>query len=81
VVVRAWQGAEPATTENERTRARFRWLRVVVKVWQGAEPTTTKNEQTRARFRSLWVVVGGSEGVARGWVRAWQGGEVALRLW
>ena len=41
----AWQGTEPATTENERTRARFHWLRVVVKVWQGAEPTTTETSK------------------------------------
>jgi len=63
-VVRAWQGAEPATTENEHAFARFRSLRVVVRAWQGAEPATTENERMRACFRWLWVVV-----------KVWQGAE------
>jgi len=64
VVVTVWQGAEPTTTENKHTDARFHWLWVVVRAWQGTEPTTNENEHTGVRILQCRCVPSGTVSIS-----------------
>ena len=58
-MVRAWQGEEPATTENEQTRARFQLLRVMVRA---VRATAVGRDAERNAERNA-VLAGGPKGI------------------